>query len=72
MPFIQITMAKGRTENQKRDLLRQVSAAAANATGTPEAAVRVWIVEVEPTEVIAGGTILADKQAAAAREQGAR
>ena len=71
MPFIQITMAKGRTENQKRNLLREVSAAAANATGTPEAAVRVWIVEVEPTEVIAGGTILADKQAAAAREQGA-
>jgi 4-oxalocrotonate tautomerase len=69
MPFIQITMAKGRTENQKRDLLREVSSAVTRATGTPEAAVRVWIVEVEPTEVIAGGTILADKQAAAARER---
>jgi 4-oxalocrotonate tautomerase len=69
MPFIQITMAKGRTEDQKRDLLHEVSAAAAHAIGTPEAAVRVWIVEVETTEVIAGGTILADKQAAAARER---
>lgn len=69
MPFIQITMGKGRTEDQKRALLREVSASAARATGTPEAAVRVWIVEVEPTEVMAGGTILADKQAAAARER---
>ncbi len=69
MPFIQITMAKGRTEEQKRDLLAGVSAAAALATGTPEAAVRVWIVEVEPAVVMAGGTILADKQAAASRER---
>ncbi|GHH82086.1 hypothetical protein GCM10018793_41040 [Streptomyces sulfonofaciens] len=67
MPFIQITMAKGRTADQKRELLREVSAAAARATGTPEAAVRVWVVEVDAGEIMAGGTVLADKQAAAAR-----
>jgi 4-oxalocrotonate tautomerase len=71
MPFIQITMARGRTEEQKRALLREVSAAAARTTGTPETAVRVWIVEVEATEVIAGGTVLADKQAAASRGRAA-
>jgi 4-oxalocrotonate tautomerase len=38
----------------------QVSAAAAAATGTPEAAFRVWIVEVNPSEVSVGGTVLAD------------
>lgn len=71
MPFIQITMARGRSEDQKRELLREVSAAAARATGTPEAAVRVWVVEVEATAVMAGGTILADKQAAAAADPAA-
>ncbi|MCI3245716.1 tautomerase family protein [Streptomyces sp. 7R016] len=69
MPFIQITMAKGRTADQKRNLLQEVSAAAARATGTPEAAVRVWVVEVDAGEVMAGGTILADKQAAAAADR---
>jgi 4-oxalocrotonate tautomerase len=71
MPFIQITMAAGRSADQKRELLREVSAAAARATGTPETAVRVWIVEVGADEVMAGGTVLADKQAAAAGGQAA-
>jgi phenylpyruvate tautomerase PptA (4-oxalocrotonate tautomerase family) len=39
-----------------------VSAAAAAATGTPEAAFRVWIVEVDPNEVSVGGTVLADQR----------
>jgi 4-oxalocrotonate tautomerase len=65
MPFIQITLGAGRSEDQKRELLKEVSAAASRATGSPEAAVRVWIVEVEPAQIMAGGTILADKIAAA-------
>ena len=48
MPFIQITIAEGHDAATKRALVTQVSAAAAAATGTPEAAFRVWIVEVDP------------------------
>ena len=59
MPFIQITIAEGHDAATKRALVTQVSAAAA-ATGTPEDAFRVWIVEVNPSEVSVGGTVLAD------------
>ena len=62
MPFIQITIARGHDAVTKRGLVTQVSAAAAAATSTPEAAFRVWIVEVDPDEVSVGGTILADQR----------
>jgi 4-oxalocrotonate tautomerase family enzyme len=62
MPFIQITIARGHDAVTKRALVTQVSAAAAAATSTPEAAFRVWIVEVDPDEVSVGGTILADQR----------
>jgi 4-oxalocrotonate tautomerase len=65
MPFIQITIAEGLDRTQKRALITDVSAAAAAATGTPEDAFRVWIVEVDPAEVMTGGTVLADKRASA-------
>jgi len=62
MPFIQITIAQGHDAATKRALVTQVSAAAAAATGTPEAAFRVWIVEVDHNEVSVGGTILAEQR----------
>ncbi|OLF14173.1 hypothetical protein BLA60_03205 [Actinophytocola xinjiangensis] len=61
MPFIQVTMAAGRTAEQKRALLAALADAVETSTGTPRTSVRAWIVEVEPAEVIAGGTILADR-----------
>jgi 4-oxalocrotonate tautomerase len=63
MPFIQINLGSGRTAEQKDRLLRAVSAAAAEAVSVPESSVRVWIVEVPATEVLAGGQTLAEKQA---------
>jgi 4-oxalocrotonate tautomerase family enzyme len=62
MPFIQITVARGHDAVTKRALVTQVSEAAAAATGTPQAAFRVWIVEVDPDEVSVGGVILADQR----------
>jgi len=62
MPFIQITIAQGHDAATKRALVTQVSAAAAEATGTPEEAFRVWIVEVDSNEVSVGGTVLADRR----------
>jgi 4-oxalocrotonate tautomerase len=63
MPFIQINLGGGRTPEQKDQLLRAVSAAAAEAISVPEASVRVWIVEVPAGEVLVGGQTLAEKQA---------
>lgn len=57
MPFAQIYMIEGRTEEQKRAVIEKVSAALVEATGTPIANVRVWIQEL-PKENwgIAGAT----------------
>ncbi len=46
MPFAQIYMIEGRTEEQKRAVIEKVTAALVEATGTPIANVRVWIQDV--------------------------
>ena len=46
MPFAQIYMLEGRTEEQKRAVIEKVSAALVEATGTPIANVRVCIHDV--------------------------
>ena len=46
MPFAQIYMIEGRTEDQKRAVIEKVTAALVEATGTPQTNVRVWIHDV--------------------------
>lgn len=57
MPFAQIYMIEGRTEEQRRAVIQKVSAALVEATGAPKEAIRVWIQEVPTTNWgIAGET----------------
>lgn len=57
MPFAQVFMVEGRTEDQKRAVIQKVSAALVEATGAPREAIRVWIQEVPKTNWgIAGQT----------------
>jgi 4-oxalocrotonate tautomerase len=57
MPFAQIYMVEGRTEDQKRSVIEKVSSALVDATGAPKEAIRVWITEVPKTNWgIAGQT----------------
>ncbi len=46
MPFAQIHMIEGRTEEQKKAVIEKVSQALVEATGSPIANVRVLITEV--------------------------
>ena len=46
MPFAQIYLMEGRTEEQKRAVIEKVSAALVDAVDAPIANVRVWITEV--------------------------
>ena len=66
MPFIQINMLEGRTDDQKRALLEGVTQAAHEATGAPVETIRVWIVEMARTEMMIGGVLAADRQPARA------
>lgn len=46
MPFAQIYLMVGRTEEQKAAVIEKVSNALVEATGAPMERVRVWITEV--------------------------
>ncbi|ANQ85603.1 4-oxalocrotonate tautomerase [Azoarcus sp. DD4] len=49
MPFAQIYMIEGRTEEQKRAVIEKVTAALVEAVGAPKETVRVWIQDVPNT-----------------------
>ncbi len=46
MPFAQIYLMEGRTEEQKRAVIERVTAARVEAVGAPIVNVRVWIQDV--------------------------
>ncbi|PRF65890.1 4-oxalocrotonate tautomerase [Burkholderia multivorans] len=57
MPFAQIYMVEGRTEEQKRAVIEKVTQALQDALGAPKENVRVWIHDVPKTNWgIAGET----------------
>jgi 4-oxalocrotonate tautomerase len=57
MPFAQVYLIEGRTEDQKRAVIEKVSQALVQALGAPMENVRVWITEVPKTQWgIAGKT----------------
>ena len=60
MPLIQINMATGRTDDEKRALLSAVTDAVEGSLGVRRSSIRVWINEFESTEYMAGGQLLAD------------
>ena len=46
MPFAQIYMIEGRTEEQKRAVIKEVTEALERAVGAPKQSIRVWIHDV--------------------------
>ncbi len=65
MPLINVHLAAGRTDEQKKALMAALTQAAQESIGAPLASIRVWITEMEPTEFMAGGELMADRQARA-------
>ena len=68
MPLVNITMARGRSADQKKRMLHAVADAIHESIGAPRDSIRVWVTEVENTDFLAGDEILADKQARLARQ----
>ena len=68
MPLVNVHMAEGRSPEQKRALMEAITAAMTEHIGAPRESVRVWIDEFPNTDFMAGGELLADKQARLARE----
>ena len=66
MPLVNIHMAEGRSEEQKRAVMAAITDAMERHLGAPRASVRVWINEFPATDFMAGGEVLADRQARSA------
>lgn len=49
MPFAQVYIMEGRTEEQKRAVIEKVTQALVDALGAPKDNVRVWIHDVPKT-----------------------
>jgi 4-oxalocrotonate tautomerase len=63
--LIQINLAEGRTDEQKRALLTAVTAAVHESIGAPVDSIRVWVSEFATTDYMAAGELLADTRARA-------
>ena len=68
MPLIEINMAAGRSDAQKRALLEAVTRAVHESLPTPMATIRVWITEFPGTEYMVAGEIYAEQSAPPAPE----
>ncbi len=67
MPFIDVTLGTGRTPEQIRQLIHELTEAACRSVGAPREAIRVCIREVSPEHWAAGDVTTAERQAAADR-----
>ena len=65
MPLIEVHMAAGRTDEQKKALLAAITDAVNSSIDAPVASIRVWIHEFAPSEYMVGGELLADRRARA-------
>jgi 4-oxalocrotonate tautomerase len=63
MPFIDVTLAVGRTPEQLRALQHELTAAAVHALGAPIESVRVVLREVPTTHWSAGDVTIAERRA---------
>ncbi|CAB4906139.1 MAG: 2-hydroxymuconate tautomerase family protein [Actinobacteria bacterium] len=60
MPFIQVTLLKGRSVEQKRELISKLNAATAEVIGGDPARIRIAIVEVTGDDWGIGGETFND------------
>ena len=70
MPFMQVYMLEGRTEEQKEKLIAALTEAAVTSIDAPIETVRVWITEVPLAHWGAGGKTMKRIRAEKAAEGG--
>lgn len=62
MPLVEIHLLEGRTDEQKKALLEDVSEAVQQSIGASKESIRVWIQEFSRKEYMAGGIWWGDKK----------
>ncbi|SDW49584.1 4-oxalocrotonate tautomerase [Amycolatopsis xylanica] len=69
MPLIDVSLGSGRTPEQIRRLITELTEATHHAIGAPLANIRVIVREVDPNLWAAGGVTIAERQASTEREK---
>jgi 4-oxalocrotonate tautomerase len=70
VPLIHVSLARGRSPEQKRALLEALTRAAQDSIGAPLESIRVWITEVDPDEFMSAGQTLGERRRVQQREEG--
>ncbi|MDO4435342.1 MAG: 2-hydroxymuconate tautomerase [Cardiobacteriaceae bacterium] len=61
MPVVNIKLVEGRTVEQKRELVKQVTAAIVNSIGVPESSVWISIDDMKAENFAQAGVLRCDK-----------
>ncbi len=67
MPEVQVFMAEGRTDEQKKAMMRDITAALVNNLGVTADVVTVQIVEARLADKMKGGETFAERKARAGK-----
>lgn len=62
MPLVEVTLTEGRTAEQIRALIHELTEAVERAIDAPRASVRIVVREVPPTHWAAGDVTIAERQ----------
>jgi 4-oxalocrotonate tautomerase len=62
MPVVTITMAKGRSYEQKKQLTDQIAVAVKNVLGVPIERVTIFVHELEKENISIAGTLLSEQK----------
>ena len=62
MPFVSVKMLQGRTEQQKKDLVKAMTDALVEICGTPKESTMVVIEEFESDHWAVGGIMVSERQ----------
>jgi len=70
MPLVQITLLTGRTLDQRRAMVEQVTDAIVDSIGVAPEAVRIYLREITPDDCAFGGVLASDGSAAPPPSEG--
>jgi 4-oxalocrotonate tautomerase len=62
MPIVQVYMLEGRTAEQKKNLVREMTASICSSLGVKPEQVRIILSEMSPSDYSVGGELLSGKK----------
>lgn len=66
MPLVEVTLTEGRTAEQIRAMIREITGAVERAVAAPKDSIRVVVREIPTTHFAAGDVTIAERRASSA------